>query len=234
MTNEHQRLVSVESQSEYNITSGKSETRIFVKMYVDAVKKGLIADIGAERWQTLCVLSSFMNANGECYPTQDQIAGALNLSRESANRRIKALCDYRWQGRPLVVKQPITIRYKQKTNKYSLRANQLISPPNKREDSKLLIFKEISEEEKIRNRNIAGYTTFIKQVKKRDKYVCVKCGCPDNLHVHHIESYTNNPEGRTDIDNGATFCEKCHRRYHAIFGKDNANKWDFEKFMKGV
>ncbi|WP_407567975.1 helix-turn-helix domain-containing protein [Bacillus subtilis] len=105
MTNEHQRLVSVESQSEYNITSGKSETRIFVKMYVDAVKKGLIADIGAERWQTLCVLSSFMNANGECYPTQDQIASALNLSRESANRRIKALCDYRWQGRPLVVKQ---------------------------------------------------------------------------------------------------------------------------------
>ncbi|MCY9063218.1 helix-turn-helix domain-containing protein [Bacillus inaquosorum] len=46
-----------------------------------------------------------MNANGECYPTQDQIAGSLNLSRESANRRIKALCDYRWQGRPLVVKQ---------------------------------------------------------------------------------------------------------------------------------
>ncbi|MEC1707381.1 helix-turn-helix domain-containing protein [Bacillus mojavensis] len=105
MTNEHQRLVSVESQSEYNITSGKSETRIFVKMYVDAVKKGLIADIGAERWQTLCVLSSFMNASGECYPTQEQIASALNLSRESANRRIKALCDYRWQGRPLVVKQ---------------------------------------------------------------------------------------------------------------------------------
>lgn len=48
MTNEHQRLVSVESQSEYNLTSGKSETRIFVKMYVDAVKKGLIADIGAD------------------------------------------------------------------------------------------------------------------------------------------------------------------------------------------
>ncbi|MEB3692690.1 helix-turn-helix domain-containing protein [Bacillus amyloliquefaciens] len=105
MTDEHQRLVSVESQSEYNITSGKSETRIFVKMYVDAVKKGLIADIGAERWQTLCVLSSFMNANGECYPTQDQIAGALNLSRAAANRRIKALCEYRWQERPLVVKQ---------------------------------------------------------------------------------------------------------------------------------
>ncbi len=110
MTDEHQRLVSVESQSEYNVTSGKAETRIFVKMYVDAVKKGLIADIGAERWQTLCVLSSFMNANGECYPTQDQIAGALNLSRAAANRRIKALCEYRWQERPLVVKQKARAR----------------------------------------------------------------------------------------------------------------------------
>lgn len=105
MTNEHQRLVSVETQSEYNLTSGKSETRIFVKMYVDAVKKGLIADIGPERWQTLCVLSSFMNANGECYPTQDQIGEALNLSRVAANKRIQSLCEYRWQGRPLVVKK---------------------------------------------------------------------------------------------------------------------------------
>jgi uncharacterized membrane protein len=98
-------LVSVETQSEYSMTDGKKETRIFVKMYVDAVKTGLIADIGAERWQTLCVLASFMNADGECYPTQDLIADALNIRRETANRRIKSLCDYRWEGRPLVVKK---------------------------------------------------------------------------------------------------------------------------------
>lgn len=37
-----QRLVSVESQTEYSVTSGATETRIFVKMYVDAAKAGLI------------------------------------------------------------------------------------------------------------------------------------------------------------------------------------------------
>lgn len=99
------KLISIESQHEYNVTSGKSESRIFVKMYVDAVKSGLIADLGAERWQTLCVLASFMDANGECYPTQERIASALNIRRETANRRVKSLCDYRWQGRPLVVKK---------------------------------------------------------------------------------------------------------------------------------
>lgn len=101
---ERNNLISVETQSEYNMTSGKSETRIFVKMYVDAVHSGLIADLGPERWQTLCVIAAFMDANGECYPTQFAIAQRLNIRRETANRRIKALCDYRWQGRAVVQK----------------------------------------------------------------------------------------------------------------------------------
>jgi hypothetical protein len=103
LTNEN--LLSVETHREYSITTGKSETRIFVKMYVDAVKSGLIADLGAERWQTLCVLASFMNERGECYPSQDHIANALNVRREAASRRIKSLCEYRWNGRPIVVKE---------------------------------------------------------------------------------------------------------------------------------
>lgn len=98
------RLVSIETQSEYSMTSGKKETRIFVKMYVEAVHSGLIADMGPERWQTLCVIAAFMDENGECYPTQYAIANRLNVKRETANRRIKSLCEYRWQGRPLVEK----------------------------------------------------------------------------------------------------------------------------------
>ncbi|CAM3631160.1 helix-turn-helix domain-containing protein [Mesobacillus zeae] len=97
-------LVSVETQSELSLITGKKETRIFVKMYVEAVHSGLIADIGPERWQTLCVIAAFMDEKGECYPTQYAIAERLNVARETANRRIKSLCDYRWQGRAVVVK----------------------------------------------------------------------------------------------------------------------------------
>ncbi|HDR6299956.1 TPA: helix-turn-helix domain-containing protein [Bacillus cereus] len=102
---ENSNLVSIEAQTEYLITSGKRETRIFLKMYVDAVHSGLIADLGPERWTILCVLASFMDEDGECYPTQDMIAKRLNISHASANRRIKKLCEYRSDGRPLVVKE---------------------------------------------------------------------------------------------------------------------------------
>lgn len=101
---DNNHLVSVETQSELSLTTGKKETRIFVKMYVEAVHSGLIADMGPERWQTLCVIAAFMDEKGECYPTQYAIANRLNVARETANRRIKSLCEYRWQGRAVIEK----------------------------------------------------------------------------------------------------------------------------------
>ena len=95
-------LVSIEAQTEHSLTTGKSETRIFVKMYVDAVKHGLLADMGDSNWRTLCVIASFMDEQGRCYPTQAQIAKGLGVSRQAASARIRKLLDYRWQGRPLV------------------------------------------------------------------------------------------------------------------------------------
>lgn len=96
------RLISVEAQTEHSIDSGKAETRIFVKMYVDAVKGGLLADMGDSNWRSLCVIASFMDAQGNCWPTQDQIAKGLGVSRQAASSRIRKLLEYRWQGRALV------------------------------------------------------------------------------------------------------------------------------------
>ncbi|KAA8750202.1 helix-turn-helix domain-containing protein [Paenibacillus sp. UASWS1643] len=100
--NDQQRLISVESQTEYSVTSGATETRIFVKMYVDAAKAGLIASMGAQNWTTICVIASFMDAAGNCYPTQEQIARHLGVNRTTANRHVRNLVNYRWNGRPVI------------------------------------------------------------------------------------------------------------------------------------
>lgn len=71
-------------------------------MYVDAVKSGLLADMGAERWHTLCAIASYMNAKGECFPTQEQIARGIGTSRTAANKRIRRLLDYRWNDKPVI------------------------------------------------------------------------------------------------------------------------------------
>ncbi|MFL1672137.1 helix-turn-helix domain-containing protein [Paenibacillus dendritiformis] len=71
-------------------------------MYVDAAKAGLIADMGAQNWTTLCVIASFMDAQGNCYPTQEQIAEYLGVSRQTANKYVRKLLGYRWNNRPVI------------------------------------------------------------------------------------------------------------------------------------
>ncbi|MBY7739687.1 helix-turn-helix domain-containing protein [Paenibacillus polymyxa] len=84
--NNHQRLVSVETQMKYSITSGSTETRIFVKFYVEAVCSGMMPIWDRNAFLTLIVLASYMGADGTCYPTQWQIANNLGIKRETAGR----------------------------------------------------------------------------------------------------------------------------------------------------
>lgn len=78
---------------------------IFVKLHRYALTSGLMGALGAERWHTLSALSVFMNDRGECFPSQELLAKYLNIRRETVNRRIKALCEFRWNGEPIIEKE---------------------------------------------------------------------------------------------------------------------------------
>lgn len=80
----------------------------------------------------------------------------------------------------------------------------------------------VSEREKFHASD--AYKDWRKKVFNRDRYTCTKCNDNKggNLVAHHIHNFSSYPDLRTDIDNGITFCVKCHRNFHHIFGyKDN-------------
>lgn len=61
------------------------------------------------------------------------------------------------------------------------------------------------------------YIQWRKDVFKRDMYTCQECGQIGNeLHAHHIDSFSEYPNKRVDINNGKTLCRKCHSNYHPI------------------
>lgn len=101
MTKENE-LISVEHQTEYHVASGRKEDRIFVKMYVGAVRSGMIADMGPRNWTTLCTIASFMDKDGKCFPTQERIADALGIRRPTASKWVGDLLEYRWKGQPVI------------------------------------------------------------------------------------------------------------------------------------
>lgn len=55
-------------------------------------------------------------------------------------------------------------------------------------------------------------------IKKRDKHKCTKCGCRDNLHVHHTYYLPNKMPWEVPDDCLITLCKGCHAKEHE--GKD--------------
>lgn len=93
---------------------------------------------------------------------------------------------------------------------------------------------DISQEERENKRNIDGYKDFVKSVMARDNYTCQCCGKKSSrdLNAHHIDSYDWCIEKRTDVTNGITLCESCHKNFHHIYGRGNNTKEQFDEWFK--
>lgn len=68
-------------------------------------------------------------------------------------------------------------------------------------------------------------------VFERDDYTCQKCGRRGiTINAHHIESFSGNPELRTELNNGVALCTDCHNEFHHIYGHDcTRDQWN--KFL---
>ncbi len=90
----------------------------------------------------------------------------------------------------------------------------------------------ITDEERQDKRYYFKYYKWRKDIYERDNFSCQKCnkwGC--NLQAHHIESYNNNPDLRTTISNGITFCKECHLDFHHQYGYGNNTIDQLNKFL---
>lgn len=93
--------------------------------------------------------------------------------------------------------------------------------------------KDLTDEERIENRDYPEYVKWRSLVYERDEYTCR--GCNDstggNLVAHHLNGYNWDKTGRFDIDNGVTLCEICHKEFHMMYGYgDNTILQFYEMF----
>jgi len=90
-----------------------------------------------------------------------------------------------------------------------------------------------TSDKNIRERNYPEYKEWRMAVFERDEFICQKCGqySGHHLNAHHIESYTDNKELRTVLENGSTLCKDCHDNFHHIYGRGNNTREQFNEWM---
>lgn len=77
----------------------------------------------------------------------------------------------------------------------------------------------MTPEQRADKRLYPEYREWRKTVLQRDDYTCRICGVRGSrMHAHHLDSYAQHPELRTDPDNGVTLCKPCHDQFHIAHG----------------
>lgn len=73
----------------------------------------------------------------------------------------------------------------------------------------------LTDEERNQNRDFPGYKDWAKAIKEQDEFHCFICGTTSvKLVSHHIVPFSKEEKLRTDINNGITLCDECHKDYH--------------------
>lgn len=80
---------------------------------------------------------------------------------------------------------------------------------------------------------------YSKDNKKKDKLFnkCKECCKQERktyTHICNIYSYDWDKEHRTDLNNGVTLCNKCHKEFHKKYGYGNNTKEQFEEFINNI
>lgn len=93
---------------------------------------------------------------------------------------------------------------------------------------------ELTESERLNNRDYPDYNKWRIEVFERDHYTCKCCGDNKggNLQAHHIYNYSEHKDIRTDVKNGITLCKKCHKEFHDSFGYANNNEQQLKIYLK--
>ncbi len=105
--------------------------------------------------------------------------------------------------------------------------------------SKIKDYKKNPNRQKDRqDRQSLKYKNWTKDIYYLANYKCQCCGCTNSknnkLNAHHIFSFSKYKELRYEISNGICLCEKCHRKFHDIYGKYDNNKEQLEEFLNSL
>jgi hypothetical protein len=90
---------------ETNLLDVEAEVRVKLEVDAPLIRAGLIKEIGANEFVVLLAIASYMDDNGNCYPTQRQIKDITGWSLDKVNKTINSLLEKQIDGKYLLSRE---------------------------------------------------------------------------------------------------------------------------------
>jgi len=96
-------FLSIEFTKKFNALSKTEKVDTFLRVERPAIQKGIITALGGlQNFGVLLAVASFMDENGNCYPTQRQIAAITGLSLPTVNKSINELLEIDFNDKKII------------------------------------------------------------------------------------------------------------------------------------
>lgn len=102
---ENKKMFTVSIDKEYDIMNKEFNSSIYLRVYTSLFQAGVVKDLKATNFTTLLAIASFMDAEGNCYPTQRQIAEITGMSTPTVNKAVNELLEYKVGGKNIITRE---------------------------------------------------------------------------------------------------------------------------------
>ena len=85
---ENNKMFSVSIDKEYDVLKKEFNSTIYLRVYTSLFQAGIVKDLKPTNFTVLLAIASFMDAEGNCYPTQRQIADITGITTPTVNKAV--------------------------------------------------------------------------------------------------------------------------------------------------
>lgn len=141
-------IINAELLSRYDIQNKEYIEERSIKINMGAVQQGLIKTVGAVPFSVLIAIISYLDVEGEAFPSQRKLAEITGLSKTTINKAIKTLLETEVNGKPLITRELETLGGRNKFSVYSLVDDKVEAKPKAKSSRDYVsLFKKLFEEE---------------------------------------------------------------------------------------
>lgn len=99
------KMFTVSIDKEYDVMKKEFSSSIYLRVYTSLFKAGIVRDLKPANFTVLLAIASFMDADGNCYPTQRQIAEITGITTPTVNKAVNELLEFKVNGIPIITRE---------------------------------------------------------------------------------------------------------------------------------